>query len=87
MTLAEIAESYSAETARLRAVLRELRRRRRLSTDAEERAMLRVQISWTEPVYRQMKALAELCAHYYDAGFYRDPDYTLQGVYIHGDLQ
>lgn len=83
MQLVEISEVYAAEAARLRRVLRELRQQRKRSDSATERAGLTVQIGWKRKQLSEAQKLAELCKRYYEPGYYRDPDYTLQEVVIY----
>lgn len=80
MTLAEISADYAAEALRLRGRLRELRKAFRAADDPIERGRLRVEISQLTRIQAQCYELAELCRHYYDAGFYRSPRFTLQEV-------
>lgn len=84
MKLVEISEVYAAEADRLRRVLRVLRQQRKRSDSASERAGLTVQIGWMGKQLSEARKLAELCKRYYEPGYYRDPDYTLQGVVFYG---
>ena len=77
MKLAELAPGYLAAGALLRPQLRALRRTLAASADAQERAALRSQIAALSTIYTQCRKLAELTAHYYERGFYRDDNYTL----------
>lgn len=77
MKLAELAPGYRAAGALLRPKLRALRRTLAESSDAQERAALRSQIAALSTIYTQCRKLAELTAHYYERGFYRDDNYTL----------
>lgn len=77
MTLQELSADYASAAELLRQRLRTLRCRLHASKDAEERLLLRKRIAVLQPMLTEMNALAELTAHYYDAGYYRDEEYTL----------
>ena len=77
MTLAELSASYEAAAVPLRARLRELRRRLAAETDPEAIWHLQRRIAELTPMLTQMNELAELTAHYYDRGYYRNEKYTL----------
>lgn len=77
MKLAELSEGYLAAAAPLRAELRCLRRRLKRCNDPELRCALRSRIAIQNAVLSQLLALAELTAHYYERGYYRDGTYTL----------
>ena len=77
MTLAELSASYEAAAVPLRARLRELRQLLAAATDPEEIWHLQRRIAELTPMLTQMNELAELTAHYYDRGYYRNEKYTL----------
>ena len=77
MKLAELAPGYRAAGALLRPQLRALRRTLAESSDAQERAALRSQIAALSTIYTQCRKLAELTAHYYERGFYRNEGYRI----------
>ena len=77
MSLAELSASYEAAAVPLRARLRELRQRLATETDPEEAWHLRRRIAELTPMLTQMNELAELTAHYYDRGYWRNEKYTL----------
>ena len=82
MTLSEIAVEYAAAAealARRAAALRRVLRRD--GTQARARA----ELTWIEQQLRETRALAELCARYYEPGYYRTPEYTLQEVVCSDD--
>ena len=77
MTLAELSEGYEASAVLLRARLAQLRRQADRTDDAEELWHLKRRIAELTPMLTQMNELAELTAHYYDRGYYRNEKYTV----------
>lgn len=77
MTLAELSACYEAAAVPLRARLSQLRRALSTATDPEEIWHLQRRIAELTPMLTQMNELAELTAHYYDRGYYRNEKYTL----------
>ena len=77
MTLAELSVGYEAAAVPLRARLRELRQLLAEETDPEAVWHLKRRIAELTPMLTQMNELAELTAHYYDRGYYRNEKYTL----------
>ena len=77
MTLAELSEGYEASAALLRVRLAQLRRQADSTDDAEELWHLKRRIAELTPMLTQMNELAELTAHYYDRGYYRNEKYTV----------
>ena len=77
MTLAELSASYESAAIPLRARLRELRQLLSEETDPEKIWHLQRRIAELTPMLTQMNELAELTAHYYDRGYYRNEKYTL----------
>ena len=77
MTLAELSPGYEASAALLRARLSQLRRLAAQAEDAEELWHLKRRIAELTPMLTQMNELAELTAHYYDRGYYRNEKYTV----------
>ena len=61
----------------LRDRLRFLRQAVAASEDADEIWHLKRRIAELTPMLTQMNELAELTAHYYDRGYYRNEKYTL----------
>lgn len=78
MKLAEIAPFYEEEMIKRRTLLTELRRAFR-NAPSEKRCMLRFEITRNEQVYKQARALEELCRRYYEPDFWRPPDFTMNG--------
>ena len=77
MTLAELRAGYEAAAVPLRARLRELRRLLAEEEDPEEIWHIQRRIAELTPMLTQMNELAELTAHYYDRGYWRNEKYTL----------
>ena len=77
MTLAELSAGYEAAAVPLQARLRELRRLLAAETDPEAVWHLQRRIAELTPMLTQMNELAELTAHYYDRGYWRNEKYTL----------
>ena len=77
MTLRELSECYDAAAVPLRRRLRELRMALQECQDPEEIWHLKRRIAELTPMLTQMNELADLTAHYYDRGYYRNEKYTL----------
>lgn len=77
MTLAELSLCYEAAAVPLRIRLRELRQMLAQTDDAEEVFHIKRRIAELTPMLTQMNELADLTAHYYDRGYYRNEKYTL----------
>ena len=77
MNLTELSREYEASAQLLRDRMRKLRLAARTTDDPEEKWRLRRRISDLTPMLTQMNELAELTAHYYDPGYWRNEKYTL----------
>ena len=77
MTLKELSETYEAAAVPLRARLSQLRFQLQDAQDPEEIWHLKRRIAELTPMLTQMNELAELTAHYYERGYYRNAKYTL----------
>ena len=77
MTLQELSRCYDAAAVPLRARLRELRGLLAATDDPEKIWHYKRRIAELTPMLTQMNELAELTAHYYDRGYYRDEKYTV----------
>lgn len=77
MTLAEISLCYQQAAVPLRQRLRQLRQELAKETDPDKIWHLKRRIAELTPILTQMNELAELTAHYYDRGYYRNEKYTL----------
>ena len=77
MTLQELSRCYEEAAVPLRARLRQLRQELARETDPEKIFHLKRRIRELTPMLTEMHKLAELTAHYYDKGYYRNEKYTL----------
>ena len=77
MRLCELSEGYRLAAVPLRKKLRLLRLELKQADEPSERAVLRHEIALLSGIMAQCCELAELTAHYYERGFYRDEKYTL----------
>ena len=77
MTMTELSRSYEESAALLRDRLQYLRRAAARSRDPEEIWHLKQRIRELTPILSQMNELAELTAHYYDRGYWRNEKYII----------
>ena len=77
MKLEELSKDYEAAAQLLRQRLRQLRQMLATATDPEEIFHIKRRIAELTPMLTQMNELAELTAHYYDRGYYRNEKYTV----------
>ena len=77
MKLQELSAGYEAAAVLLRGRLKVLRARLRSCDDAQKRASLKWEISLLAEILTQCNELADLTAHYYERGYYRNEKYTL----------
>ncbi len=77
MTLAQISKNYETAADLLRLQLRQLRRELKNAHDPEEIWHIQRRISELTPILTQVNELAELTAHYYDRGYWRNEKYTV----------
>lgn len=77
MTLQELSRCYEEAAIPLRNRLRQLRRLLSTETDPQKIFQLQRRIRELTPMLTEMNELAELTAHYYDRGYYRNEKYTL----------
>ena len=77
MTLRELSKCYEEAAKPLRRRLKELRTLLAQAKDPEEIWQLKRRIAELTPILTQMNELAELTAHYYDRGYWRNEKYTL----------
>lgn len=75
--LKELSQDYEAAAQPLRLRLRELRQALSEAKDAEEIWHIKRRIAELTPMLTQMNELAELTAHYYERGYWRNEKYTL----------
>ena len=77
MTLRELSLCYEEAAGLLRDRIRQLRKQRLGEQDPESLWQLDRRIAELLPMLRQMRELADLTAHYYDRGYWRNEKYTL----------
>ena len=77
MTLEELSRCYEEAAVPLRNRLHELRVALAGTDDPEDVWHLKRRIAELTPMLTQMNELAELTAHYYDRGYYRNEKYTV----------
>ena len=77
MTLAELSQCYEAAAVPLRRRLKELRQALAAAEDPEEIWHSKRRIGELSPMLTQMNELADLTAHYYDRGYWRNEKYTV----------
>ena len=77
MKLFELSEGYRQAALPLREKLRQLRQALKAEDDPQRRAVLRHEIALLSGIMTQCRELAELTAHYYERGYWRDEKYTL----------
>ncbi|WP_455582381.1 hypothetical protein [Dysosmobacter sp.] len=76
MTLLEMSAAYAESEAALRFRITALRAQAR-QQDPEAARALRARVAALDPLLREMRALAELTAHYYDRSYHKHESYTL----------
>ena len=77
MTLLEMSKDYETAAAALRSRLKLLRQKLRETDDPEEIWQLKRRIAELTPILTQMNELADLTAHYYEKGYYRNEKYCI----------
>lgn len=77
MKLEQMSPAYEASAVLLRRRLRFLRQELAQAEDPEDIWHLKRRIAELTPMLTQMNELAELTAHYYERGYYRNEKYTL----------
>ena len=77
MSLADLSPGYRESARLLRIRMQQLRKAIRETEDPEEKWHLQRRLADLAPILTQMNELAELTAHYYDPGFWRNEKYTL----------
>ena len=77
MTLQELSICYEEAAVPLRRRLSQLRKLLAEETDPEQVWHLQRRIAELTPMLTQMNELADLTAHYYDRGYYRNEKYTV----------
>ena len=77
MTLTELSADYEASARLLRDRLKLLRQLLRETGDPEQQWQLKRRIAELTPLLTEMNELAELTAHYYDRGYWRNEKYRI----------
>lgn len=77
MTLLELSVQYADSAAAIHSRIAELRAAERAQADAEAARLLRLRIQALLPLWREMRELAALTAHYYDRSYHKHERYTL----------
>ena len=77
MKLEELSKDYEAAAMLLRQRLKLLRQMLAAAEDPEDIFHIKRRIAELTPMLTQMNELAELTAHYYDRGYYRNEKYTV----------
>ena len=77
MTLKELSLEYEESAKLLRKRLSQLRYMLMEAEEPEEIFHIKRRIAELTPMLTEMNELAELTAHYYDRGYYRNEKYTV----------
>lgn len=77
MTLLEMSALYDGSAAAIRARIGELRSAARTETDPAVAQALRLRMEALMPLWREMRELTTLTAHYYDRSYHKHERYTL----------
>ena len=77
MNLADLSAGYEESAQLLRQRMKLLRNLLRETDDPEEQWHLKRRLAELTPILTQMNELAELTAHYYDRGYWRNEKYTV----------
>lgn len=80
MTLREMSKDYRASAQLLRARLHLLRKQLEQNQDPQQAWQLQQRIRMLTPMLTEMNDLAQLTEHYYERGYYRHENYTLQHI-------
>lgn len=79
MSLIELSKDYRKTVQKLRQRIAQLREQERLASGAE-RAQLAGRIKDLQVLARETRELAVVLERYYERSYYRDPQYTVQGM-------
>lgn len=77
MTLSELSIQYANSAAVIHSRIAELRAAEGAQADAEASHRLQLRINALLPLWREMRELAALTAHYYDRSYHKHEKYTL----------
>ena len=79
MLLSEMSLDYKRDLLAFHSRIKELRAAAKAETDPRRAAALEARARDLEPLRREARELADLTARYYERGYYRNEQYTLQG--------
>ena len=79
MLLSEMSLDYKRDQPAFHSRIKELRAAAKAETDPRRAAALEARARDLEPLRREARELADLTARYYERGYYRNEQYTLQG--------
>lgn len=79
MLLSEMSLDYKRDQLDFHSRIKELRAAAKAETDPRKAAALEARARDLEPLRREARELADLTARYYERGYYRNEQYTLQG--------
>ncbi len=77
LTMKELSREYRQSARLLRERMRIIRKALKTETDPKELFRLQRRMAELAPLLTQMNDLAQLTAHYYEKGYWRDKRYTL----------
>lgn len=77
MNLLELSKAYDASASLLRRRIWELRMELSCTRDPQQRWHIKQRIAELTPILTQMNELADLTAHYYERGYWRNEKYTV----------
>lgn len=77
MTLSELSVQYANSAAVIHNRIADLRAAERAQADAAAAQRLHLRINALLPLWREMRELAALTAHYYDRSYHKHEKYTL----------
>ncbi len=77
MELRELSTEYEESARLLRKRMKVLRKAIHATDDPEEKWRLQRRLADLTPILTQMNELADLTAHYYDKGYWRNEKYTV----------
>ena len=79
MLLSEMSLDHKRDQLAFHSRIKELRAAAKAETDPRRAAALEARARDLEPLRREARELADLTARYYERGYYRNEQYTLQG--------
>ena len=79
MLLSEMSLDYKRDQLAVHSRIKERRAAAKAETDPRRAAAREARARDLEPLRREARELADLTARYYERGYYRNEQYTLQG--------